>query len=86
MVFFLPHEVQIPKIDRDPERLSENEDRVLTVYGIAKQDEGSEDAEVPKRYRYHALFLFFRGNPLHHKAHGEEKLPGKADGNPGTVG
>jgi len=42
--------------------------------GIKKDNQPTGQAEIPKRDRNDALFLFLRGDPLNQEPHGKHRL------------
>ena len=82
LLFLAPDEVQIARIDKQAGALAENENQVLPVNRIRAQGKPAADAEIPECVRNNAIPGFFRGDPLHDKAHGEHGLTKKAYDNP----
>ena len=69
---------QISNVDDKPGRLTKDENRILAVDGIGKQDNRAHQREVPKIEGDIALFFLFRSDPLDDKPQGEDDLSEKA--------
>src|SRR5690606_3155634 len=79
-------EHEVPEIDEDAERLTEDEDRIAPVDGIGQKDQPAREREVPEHDRHHRPARPFRGNPLDEEAAGEHELAEQAEGDPPELG
>src|SRR3569623_3215619 len=68
------HELQIAQIDKNAERLTDDEDRILAIQCVAEQHDAAADREHPERRRHDAAAGALGCDPLHDEAHREEKL------------
>jgi hypothetical protein len=67
--FMQPDQVNIARINKQTEKLSEHDDRVRTVKSVEEQHQATSEAEVPECLRYDASFHAFTRDPLQQEAH-----------------
>ena len=72
----------IARVDHETGRLAEDEHRVDPIHGISEQQDPAEETEIPERLRDDARPRLLGRDPLHEKAHREQKLGEETDRRP----
>ena len=75
-------EMKVSQINEDPERLAENEDRVLPVQRVEQQRQAPGDAEPPEGTGDHTPLFPLAHEPLNEEAGKEEGLPAEPENQP----
>src|SRR5262249_48292420 len=75
-------EMKITQVNEHAERLAGNEDDVLTVERIDKQQHSATNREQPKRHGNDAVASPLGSDPLDQEAHREQRLGSKPEQHP----
>ena len=81
----LPDQLYITQINKQAERLAEDEYRILFVQRVRQQNDPAADTEVPESRGNNTLLLFFALKPLHDESGGEQELPHQTECYPPLV-
>jgi hypothetical protein len=73
---------EVPDIDKYPNSLTEDKDRISPMNGINKQHTAADEGKVPENLWNGTLFLLFRNNPLHEESRAENTLGEKPEYDP----
>ena len=68
------NQLQIAEINKQPQRLSQHKDRVLSVHSVHQQHDTASDAQVPERHRNNTLLFTLTAKPLHDEPAREHQL------------